>query len=155
MAAQKQNDLLTVKLSGSVNEDAIFQKPDVAGVQRANIDFNEVDTINSCGVRNWIEWIETFSPQTALNYLNCPKSVIDQVNMIGGLLRPGSAIGSFYTPYYCEDCDQQTMVLFTPGKEFSAGKATPPEGVKCSKCGGPTELDIVPDKYFRFLKRQG
>ena len=153
LKSQRQSATIVAKLSGTLNEDARFSQDDLSGVTCVNVDFKDVESINSCGVRTLIEWLNTIPLQSQVNYQNCPKIVIDQINMVGGLLRQGGKIESFYTPYYCDNCDFQTNILFESGKEFVGASLTPPKNVACSKCKGLTEIDVIADKYFKFLRR--
>lgn len=151
--SEKNNDLLNVKIVGGIDEDAVFPKTDLSGVRRMEVDFQGADSINSCGVREWIKWIETLPPGLQVEYVYCPSILIDQINMVGGLIRKDVRVQSFYTPYFCEACKSQTMLLFRSGKEFVGPKLNLPANVKCSKCQGSVEMDVLEAKYFKFLSR--
>jgi hypothetical protein len=155
ISIEKKNDRALVALSGSIDEDSIFTHKNILDAKEMEVDFKNVDSINSCGVREWFKWLDKIPLEMPIKYFNCPKFIVDQVNMVAGLLRKGITVHSFYVPYYCEKCNQETSILFTSGKEFVGTKVNAPEDVKCSKCQGPTELDVMEASYFKFLQRQG
>lgn len=144
-----------IEFQGGIDEDAVFSNVAVVGANEVVLDMEGVTGVNSCGIREWIKWLKTLPSGVKLNYVNCPKLVVDQMNMVAGFFPQGSKIESFYTPYYCEGCGNETMVPFFNGKEFSGSKVSAPENVKCSSCGEPAEMDVIEAKYFKFLDNQG
>lgn len=149
--AQKNGDNLVVQVGGKIDEDADFSTCSIAGSNAITVDFNQVQTINSCGIREWIKFIKT-APAAQFTYKNCPKVIVDQINMVDGFLPSGSTVESFYVPYFNEDAGTEKSVLFNKGKEFSAGKVTPPAEVK-DDSGNAMEIDVIEAKYFKFVEK--
>lgn len=147
-----QGDKVSLTLSGAIDEDA--KLPDPAGLQSSSevvIDVGGIQAVNSCGVREWVKWVKAMPPSAKLIYVNSPKIIVDQMNMIGGLLPKGSTVKSFYVPYFCENCKLSHSILFTEGKEFQGKSAQAPAEVQCPKCKQPMEMDVIEAKYFKFL----
>lgn len=138
-----------VQLSGIMDEDMDLSS--VSNLLEGTIvfDFKEVSSINSCGIRDWISFISPLSQKIV--YRNCPKIIIEQMNMVKGFLPEGSSIESFYAPFFCESCENEELVLLTPDK-IEARKA--PTNIKCSNCGAEgMEFDALPQQYFHFLPK--
>lgn len=148
---QKQGASATLTFAGSIDEDAKLPDPnEFKSMAEITVDMGGVQAINSCGVREWVKWIKAMPPTTKLIYTNSPKVIVDQMNMIGGLLPKGTVIKSFQVPYFCENCKQVHAIVFNEGKEFQ-GKAAKAPDLNCPKCGQPMELDVIEAKYFKFL----
>jgi len=144
------NDLIV--LGGHLDEDANLDTVSVGETPELIIDFNEVTTINSCGIREWIKWIKTIPTGKSITYVNCPKIIVDQVNMVSGFIPENGKIKSFYVPYYCENTDSEKMILFTEGKEFSGSTLKVPDNITDDNTGEEMEMDVIKTKYFKFLK---
>jgi hypothetical protein len=147
----KEGDKVLATLKGSIDEDANFKTVDVAGAPGVVLNLEGISAINSVGIREWIKWIKGFPPTTQITIKNCPKIIVDQINMVSGFLPPGTVIESFFVPYYADDSGEEKMVLFTNGKEFRGGDVSAPESVKDSG-GKDMEMDVIEAKYFKFLK---
>ena len=151
--AKKENDRVTVTLAGPFDESASFANVDLAGVKTLDLDFKDVDAITSYGIREWLNWYSQMSPELTINYFNCTKPIVDQINTVSGLIKKGIVLQSFFTPYYCEACKIFTSLLLTKGKEFTDSTVAVPESIPCTKCKGTTELGIIENKYFNFIKK--
>ena len=139
------------KFAGQIDEDANFSSNPLASTQLI-MDFEGVTLINSCGIREWIKWMNTASGSKIL-YRNCPKVIVDQINMVEGFLPANGIVESFYVPYYCEECENITQVLLKNGKDFGNGGVKAPEENPCTKCQSAAEIDVIEGKYFKFLQR--
>ncbi|MCB0421514.1 MAG: hypothetical protein KDD61_10995 [Bdellovibrionales bacterium] len=149
--AKEQDGILEFGFSGQIDEDASFDTANISAAKRVKINLENVSAINSCGIREWIKWIKTASGAEEIVYQNCPKVIVDQINMVAGFLPENGRVESFYVPYYSEETDEEKMVLFKSGVEFSEGEVNPPGDVKDSS-GEEMEMDIIEAKYFKFLK---
>lgn len=142
---------LTVKLHGIIDEDANFKNINETKASLIVMDFSGISMINSCGIREWINFISQLSVQSKMIYQNCPQIIIEQINMVHGFFRPGSVIESFYAPYFCESCDTESKILLK-SEEVKSQEA--PQ-VKCPNCGAsPMEFDAIEAQYFNFLKNR-
>lgn len=146
---EKASPAWKVTLTGVIDEDADFNPHSLAGAPAIALELQNVKSINSCGIREWIKWMGTAGP-AGVQYFNCPKIIVDQINMVQGFLPTTGKVMSFYVPFYNDDSGEEKSVLFTFGKEFSEKGVQPPE-VKDGQ-GQPMEMDVVEAKYFKFLK---
>lgn len=144
---QVLQDELNVELIGNIDEDVDFKE--LSGLEQKNIsfDFGQVSLINSCGIREWIRFLETIPEQTHIVYRNCPQIIIEQINMVHGFFRKGASIESFYAPYYCEACSKESKVHLR--SEQVKNRKAPK--VMCDKCGEEMEFDAIEGQYFGFL----
>lgn len=140
-----------LELKGSIDEDANFAPPDLAGASVVVLDLAGVSAINSVGIREWIKWIKGFPGSLELGLRRCPKIIVDQINMVAGFLPPNAKVESFFVPYYSDASGNEKMVLFESGKEFKEGEVHPPADVK-DDSGEAMEMDVIEAKYFKFLK---
>ena len=115
------------------------------------IDYSRLPGHMQNGIREWIKWLKGIPENVQINYENCPRIFVDQMNMVEGFLPPRAKVASFQLPYYCEECDSETNVLMARDKDFSKAKPTPKGMPKCQSCGKDAEIDVVEQKYFRFL----
>ncbi|KAB8030908.1 hypothetical protein [Fluviispira multicolorata] len=115
-----------------------------------HFDLGSVRTINSCGVREWITWINKLKITPI--YSNCPQSVVMQFNMVKEFLSNNSKVESFQIPAYCENCGEQKIYLLRSGKEFQFGKKLEYELKKCEKDGCCIESDVDFESYFYFIE---
>ena len=149
---KKEGATLTITLKGNVDEDAILSGVDFEGSQVVTLDLENVTAINSCGIREWIKWLKGTPTGSKIVYRNCPKIIVDQINMVSGFLPPGGVVESFFVPYFNESTGNEKMVLFKSGTEVKNGEVFPPADVKDTS-GESMEMDVIEAKYFKFLKK--
>ena len=106
---------------------------------------------------NFVAVVKTNFPGIKVSFYNCPKIIVDQINAVRGFLPSTARVESFWIPFYCEESDRREFILLTRDKDYkeenSEGKdwITIPE-CTCSETKTPCEPDIMPAKYFAFLK---
>ena len=130
-------------LKGQIDEDTKFEAHSISDVKNLEIDLNDVTHINSCGIREWIKWLSTASSADQIIFTNCPKVVVDQINMVDGFLPKNAKVFSFYVPYYSEESGDDRNVLLTSGKEFTGSEVNNPPIIKDDK-GNEMEMDVIP-----------
>lgn len=137
---------------GQIDEEAQFPTvTDMPG--EAIIDLASVSSINSVGIRAWIMWFGQFEP-TNFIFINCPKALVMQMNMVEGFLPPKNQVRSMEVPFFCEETDEEKDVMFTVGKEIIIENGNVKLVYdKASICGPDCdpELDVSEVKFFRFL----
>lgn len=148
---EKKGSDWTVKMSGTIDEDADFNQYSLAGVGKIDLFLGEVKSINSCGIREWIKWIGT-AGAAPVTYSECPKIIVDQINMVQGFLPAQGRVISFFVPYYSEASGSEKNVLFTNGKDYTDSGEIKVPAVKDDE-GNEMEMDVVEAKYFKFLKK--
>lgn len=138
-----------VMLSGMIDEDTQFDEIMKMGAP-LTFNFKGISAINSCGVRNWVNFLKAFG-ETNAAFEECPPIVVKQMNMIPSFTA-GAKITSVYVPYVCEDCDTEAMVLVDTST-FSKGKCQVNKTIPCEACKkSEMELDGHPAQYFAFIK---
>ena len=148
---EKAGAAFKVKVTGVIDEDVDFNSYSLAGASTLELNLENVKSINSCGIREWIKWIGT-GGTAAVTYLLCPKIIVDQINMVQGFLPANGKVLSFYVPYFCDESGEEKNVLFNFGKEFTESTISPPTAVK-DGAGNTMEMDVVEAKYFKFIKK--
>lgn len=138
-------------ISGHIDEDVTFNDILIEGSGDLYIDFKGIQSINSCGIREWIKWITPVSEGNSIRFKNCPKIIVDQINMVSGFLPKNAKVRSFYVPYYCEETDVEKMILFSEGQEYSDGVVNAPSEIQDEQTGKEMEMDVIEGKYFKFL----
>lgn len=147
---------LLVRMSGAVNETADFSPVKFAKRPKVEIDLEELTMINSVGLRSFGIWAASLGNEV-IEFSHCPKFFIDQVNMIAGLIPPRARVISFYVPYFCDELEEERLILYRKGLEFERQgdqiKFQYPE-VQGPK-GEAFVMDVMQEKYFAFLKKFG
>ncbi len=147
----KNGDQFSVQVAGTIDEDMDFAPYGLAGAAAVEVDLNGIKSINSCGIREWVKWMSS-AGGAAVTFKNCPKVIVDQINMVDGFLPVTGHVQSFYVPYYNDDAGSEKNVLFVRGTHFAEGSVNPPAEVKDDD-GNVMEMDVIEAKYFKFLKR--
>lgn len=148
---EKAGEDFKVRISGVIDEDVDFTPHSLAGAKTVNMELGAIKSINSCGIREWIKWVGTAGGAN-INYIECPKIIVDQINMVQGFLPASGKVVSFFVPYYCDDAGSEKYVLFNYGKEFTDNEVKPPQEVKDDE-GNLMEMDVVEAKYFKFINK--
>lgn len=139
---------LKFSFSGSIDEDFHCENLLKQTPLEVHIDFKGVKMINSCGIREWVKYVEKIGSKTPIFYYNCPQIIVQQMNMVAGFLTSSSTVKTFAGPYFCEACDEE-HVLPLESAQLTGGKAP---GMKCPSCQGEMEFDAIEKQYFQFLK---
>ncbi len=147
---QVGNGYTYLKLRGVLDEDNLLVNllSQIQG-RLLLIDMAELDRINSCGVRDWVNWlnqIQALGLQVIL--LRCSPAVVAQANMVTNFAAD-SFIHSFYAPYVHPDTgEEQRVLLFTEDlrqtRPIRAPKIFAEDGVEL-------EFDEFEESYFTFV----
>jgi DNA-directed RNA polymerase subunit RPC12/RpoP len=145
---KKENSETLVSINGMIDED--FKYDDLLKINDTTVHFNfdGVTTINSCGIREWIEFLNNFPATTNLSYQNCPQVIIEQLSMVKGFIRDNIKVKSFYAPYFCASCDKESQHLLqlTEVQNLKAPQKS------CPYCNiANIEFDNIELQYFRFI----
>lgn len=142
-----------IEYVGPINEESeVALGNALAGLgSKVRIDFSNVEYVNSCGVRAWINFLRELERNRQVEFINCTPEIVTQMNMIPSF-KGRSTILSVYGGYTCEVCENKQLILFEKGKGLPSGddeiNLNP---VKCNKCGEENmELDELEDEYFSF-----
>lgn len=147
----KVGTTVKVTMVGTIDEDVDFNKYPIDGAEQIVLELENIKSINSCGIREWIKWINTV-PNAKVEYHLCPKIIVDQINMVQGFLPTHGAVKSFYVPFYSDESGEEKNILFHYGKEFDQSGMKLVPSIKGDD-GKEMEMDVVETKYFKFLKK--
>ncbi len=152
-AVHHRDEVTFVKLSGVIDEDNELQDlTDKIPAGTAVIDLGEVERINSCGVRDWVNWLGTLEDANSKVVLvECSPAIVAQINLVNNFTGNG-AVKSFYVPYFCPECDEE-KVLLSEAADMGPPPHEPPT-CRCDECDLVMDFDDMPDSYFAFLSTQ-
>lgn len=139
-------EVTNCKLIGVIDEDfspGLFNLPGKTVI----FDFNLLETMNSCGIREWIKFLATLSPRRIV-YERCPRILVDQMNMIRGFLPQGATVRSVYAPFYSPE-EEEEIDLLIQLEGFQEGNL---HSQVHPQTGKMLEFDDIPSQYFAFLK---
>jgi anti-anti-sigma regulatory factor len=152
-SVQHRGDMSYVKLGGVIDEDnELGDLVDKIPSGTAVIDLGEIERINSCGVRDWVNWLsklETSGTRSVL--VECSPAIVAQINLVNNFTGSG-VVKSFYVPYFCPECDEE-KVLLVEATDMGPPPHEPPT-CRCDECDLVMDFDDMPDSYFAFLSNQ-
>ena len=138
-----------VALEGTISESTDFRSLAEISSDMISLDLAQVEQINSCGVREWINFVNVLRESgKKLEFHRCSPAIVRQLNMISNF-KGGGKVQSILAPYYCDHCDHELTVVVDV-----ADIASPPEiaeTIPCPECGEEMEFDDLPDSYLEFL----
>ena len=145
-----------VKLTGVVDEDnRLTELVDQIGGGTVVIDLAEVERINSCGVRDWVNWLGRVEAKPArVVLIECSPPIVAQINLVSNFTGGGS-VKSFYAPYFCAECNQEKVLLVDVADLGEGGGPIEPPTCRCDDCDLVMDFDDLPDSYFAFLTAPG
>lgn len=152
-AVHHRDDVTFVKLSGVIDEDnELTDLTDKIPAGTAIIDLGEVERINSCGVRDWVNWLSKIEGNsTNVVMVECSPAIVAQINLVNNFTGTG-VVKSFYVPYFCPECDEE-KVLLVEAADMGPPPHEPPT-CRCDECDLVMDFDDMPDSYFAFLSNQ-
>ncbi|MCK5071996.1 MAG: hypothetical protein KAQ98_01120 [Bacteriovoracaceae bacterium] len=137
---------------GKIAEDVSFDGIDLTQRTIIHVDFKHVIGINSGGIREWINFMKKVPRKSRVICTNCSVEIINQVNMIEGFLPLRSFIKTFFVPYFCESCGNQTEFLIERKRRVDPIPELD-EFIKCHKCGEEAEIDILESSFMAFKEK--
>src|SRR3569623_808938 len=152
-SVQHRGDVSYVKLGGVIDEDnELGELVDKIPNGTAVIDLGEIERINSCGVRDWVNWLSQLENNGTRSVLvECSPAIVAQINLVNNFTGSG-VVKSFYVPYFCPECDEE-KVLLVEASDMGPPPHEPPT-CRCDECDLVMDFDDMPDSYFAFLANQ-
>src|SRR6185503_18822515 len=152
-SVQHRGDVSYVKLGGVIDEDnELSDLVDKIPSGTAVIDLGEIERINSCGVRDWVNWLSKLEANGTRSVLvECSPAIVAQINLVNNFTGSG-VVKSFYVPYFCPECDEE-KVLLVEASDMGPPPHEPPT-CRCDECDLVMDFDDMPDSYFAFLSNQ-
>src|SRR5690349_11499419 len=83
-SVQHRGDVSYVKLGGVIDEDnELTDLVDKIPAGTAVIDLGEIERINSCGVRDWVNWLSKLETNGTRSVLvECSPAIVAQINLV-------------------------------------------------------------------------
>ena len=137
---------------GPINEESEVHLQRLLETLGSNVvvNFNQVEYVNSCGVRAWINFMRDLENGRQVTFEECTPEIVMQMNMIPSF-KGKAAIKSVYGSYTCDACSKATTVLFEKGKNLPESEDFELPEPNCSHCGeAGLELDELEDEFFAF-----
>jgi anti-anti-sigma regulatory factor len=152
-SVQHRGDVSFVKLGGVIDEDnELNDLAEKIPQGTAVIDLGEIERINSCGVRDWVNWLSKLEHNGTRSVLvECSPAIVAQINLVNNFTGSG-VVKSFYVPYFCPECDEE-KVLLVEATDMGPPPHEPPT-CRCDECDLVMDFDDMPDSYFAFLSNQ-
>ena len=150
-SVSQRDDATWVKLAGVIDEDNdLGGLAEKLGAGTAIIDVSEVERINSCGVRDWVNWLGRAEKNGAnVVLIECSPAIVAQINLVNNFTGQG-VVKSFYAPYFCPNCDIEKALLVETADLQNVRPFQAPS-CRCDECDGPMDFDDMEDSYFAFL----
>jgi anti-anti-sigma regulatory factor len=141
----KDKGFVKIVLKGNIDEDTEL---DTIAKNPGPLVFNfkNVTSINSLGVRTWVNLMKLLAGKS-VTFEECPPVIVRQMNMIPSF-KGTAKVQSVLVPYVCDECEAEAVSLVTQ-ENFSQVA----EAYSCENCKkGELEFDGNPKQYFAFTK---
>jgi anti-anti-sigma regulatory factor len=136
-----------VLLRGPLNENSQLDELAAQLIGSAVFDLENVERINSCGVREWILFMEQVAQTGQHTLRRCSSCVVGQLNMIYNFIGKACAVESVMAPFLCSACGCEQLAEV----RIARGAVQMPQPA-CGQCGQAMQFDEVEEKYFFFTK---
>lgn len=149
-AVHQRDDVTFVKMGGVIDEDnELTDLTERIQAGTVVIDLGEIERINSCGVRDWVNWLTRLEKGGGRVVLvECSPAIVSQINLVNNFTGQG-VVKSFFAPYFCQNCDREKVLLVEAAEMGPTPHRAPT--CRCDECDGVMEFDDMEDSYFAFL----
>ena len=137
------------KLFGNINEYSNFGGLFDHHYSHIRFDMEGVGTINSSGVRSWVENIKEFDGK--VTFIHCPVTVVDQFNMIPEFMGRDPWVESFYGLFFSPNSNYEETILLEMDKNFDPRSCEFLDSIICPLDNTEMEPDFDTEEYFLFL----
>lgn len=147
-----RDGVTTLKIAGVIDEDnELVNLESKLGAGATVLDLAEIERINSCGVRDWVNWLGRVEKNGArLVFVNCSPAIVSQLNLVHNFTANG-IVKNFYAPYFCPRCKKEKLLRLEArdlAKSAPVGKAPT---CRCDECDNVMDFDEMEESYFAFL----
>lgn len=150
IAATPEKRLTKLSLSGELTEDTDLNPIVPQLGAQVVVDLERVTRINSCGLREWLSFVQTLEAEgKSLVLERCAPAIVAQLNMIANFTGRSGKVRSIFAPYHCASCGAEHQELIETnaiGRGFSLESGPP-----CPSCKATMQFDDLPDTYLLFL----
>ena len=137
------------RLFGKIDEFTDFSKLfETADQEELNLDLAGIRSINSCGVRSWVDHVSCYDG--FIIYKNCSVPMIEQFNMVPEALGKSAWVESFYALFYCPEYDEEDFILINTKEDVDVEKMELKTEFTSSS-GAEMEPDFDIEDYFGFM----
>ena len=150
----QQNGKDYVKYNGPINEEAEVHLTRLIETLGNNVVFNfrNVEYVNSCGVRAWINFMRELEKGRSVTFEECTPEIVMQMNMIPSF-KSSASVFSVYASYHCDNCDNRQFEIFVNGKNLPVSEDAQLPPINCKKCGTKNiEMEELEDEFFAFAR---
>src|SRR5215470_17417507 len=149
-AIHQRDDVTYVKMGGVIDEDnELGDLTERIAAGTVVIDLGEIERINSCGVRDWVNWLTRVEKAgSRVVFVECSPAIVSQINLVNNFTGQG-VVKSFFAPYFCPNCDREKVLLVEAAEMGPSPHRAPV--CRCDECDGVMEFDDMEDSYFAFL----
>jgi anti-anti-sigma regulatory factor len=161
---QLVSNQLCIKFQGVLDEDASLPEtlPETS-TKEIHLDLSQLKALTSIGIRELMNWVKKIdSSGFRFRFANCPKSFVDQLNMVPDMFPSTAKVDSFFVPYYSEETKEEKIILYQRNLHFHKGsdekiKIFHPDKDNSGKnlAEQKFEIDVIQEKYFKFLSKWG
>lgn len=147
---QNSNDQCMVQLAGILDEDnKLAELVGKVSAGRAVINLAGLERINSCGTRDWVNWIARLEEKGIQPvFVSCSPAIVAQLNLVKNFAGHG-VVKSFQVPYHCTECDEEKLLLVDVS-ELGPAPHEPPV-CRCDDCESLMTFDDLAEAYFGFV----
>lgn len=136
--------------------------PDIKVRLSQQVVFNcdQLTTVSSAAMQNWILWMRRQDPRVQFVFTHCRRKVVEMINAIQGFWPPDAKVESFYFPFICENCEHEEEILLERGKDYIESLDGQParflvtKTLNCGKCRETMEVAVIEKMYLQFLHYQ-
>lgn len=145
--------LTVLKLHGTL--DHAFEGKKVAESMRGSkliIDMRDVRRFASWGMSEWMDFLR-INAERDLYLVECSTYAVSQVNLVTGLLGHAKLV-SFYAPYRCGTCSEESETLFIVPVDRAAIRDLANSTQDCTTCGGRARLEEYSASFFETISER-
>jgi anti-anti-sigma regulatory factor len=149
---------LILKFQGQITEDTQLGQlmtvltPHLSGLKGLLLDVSAIERINSCGIREWLLFLEKLGTMIPFAFLSVSELFIEQAAVIPQLLgKAGTHVLSFQAPFFCPSCNTRSVRSLSPKQILTEDAEYRTPTMLCEKCKSQLEFDGMEEEYFRFL----
>ena len=147
-----RDGVYTLKIAGVIDEDnELVSLESKLSAGATVLDLADIERINSCGVRDWVNWLGRIEKGGArVVFVNCSPAIVSQLNLVHNFTASG-IVKSFYAPYVCPRCKKEKLLRLEARDLAKTAPVTKAPTCRCDECDGVMDFDEMEESYFAFL----
>lgn len=141
-----------IDFSGDLNELAQMSLLDLCDQKQIRLNLEKLASMNSIGIKCWANWVHGLPTETEYIFSKCSVPFVRCLATVREILPKKRTLESFFVPFVNADTLEVAHIEFKDGVHFNSHELIIPARVSSETTGHELELDVVPKKYFSFLK---